>query len=58
MINFQIKYFEISRNYVQLCFQMLKFAVKIINLPVLFAESQPSVEFSPIMKVSFQRTEK
>lgn len=37
---------------------MSKFAVKIINLPVLFAESQPSVEFSPIMKVSFQRTEK
>ena len=37
---------------------MSKFAAKIINLPVVFAESQPSVEFSPIMKVSFQRTEK
>ena len=37
---------------------MAKFAAKIINLPVVFAESQPSVECSPIMKVWFQRTEK
>ena len=36
--------------------QTLKLVVKTVNLPLVFTENQRLVGFSPIMKVSFQRT--
>ena len=37
---------------------MLKIVVKTINLSLLLTENQHLVEFSPIIKVSFQRTKR
>ena len=37
---------------------MPKFVVKTVNLSLVFTENQLLVGFSPIMKVSFQRTKK
>ena len=39
-------------------FWLSKFVVKTVNLPLVFMWSQPLIEFSPIMKVSFQRTKR
>ena len=39
-------------------FRMSKFVVKMVNLSQVFTENQHLKEFSPIMKVSFQRTKR
>ena len=40
------------------CFQTSQFVVKTVNLSLVFPENQHLLEFSPIMKVLFQRTKR
>ena len=46
------------RNMIQFFFKMTKVVVRMINLSLVFTESQHLLKFSPIMKASFQYTKK
>ena len=53
-----IKFTVGKENVGALSFQTLKFVEETVNLSLLITENQHLVEFSPIMKVSSQRTKR